>query len=295
MSTLRVGVVGLDGHGPVFINQINGPDPNLPGARVTTAMPIPSAMISQDELAQNIKKTQQLGVEIVEDPAQLAEVVDGILILHDDGSQHLELTALFVGANKPIFVDKPLEVTVETAKALVDLCKREKCPLFSASSLRFSEEMQKCLANTEAGKIRSAMTYSPFTPKPSMPGWIYYGVHAVEPLFTLMGSGCTEVRCVNSDEGPIAVGVWQDGRLGIAKGTIGGMPSFGVTAWRDKATTSATVDASKIYPALLKEIKRFIETGKAPVAPEESIEGIAFMVAANESMAQNGKPVEVSC
>ena len=291
---LKLGVVGLDGHGPVFTNVVNGSQPMLPGARVVAAMAIPTVMIPEDALARNVEKTRALGVEIVEDPARLAKMVDGILILHDDGSKHLELTSLFAGRGKPIFVDKPLEANVEAARGLVELCQKAGCPVFSASSLRFSVELQACLANPEAGGVRSAMTYSPYKPKPSMPGWIYYGVHAVEPLFTLMGRGCKEVRCVNSDQGPVAVGVWQDGRLGIAKGTIGGMPGFGVTAWRDKATTSATVDTSKIYPALLQEIKRFIETGQAPIEPEESIEGIAFMVAANESMAQNGKPVEVS-
>jgi hypothetical protein len=55
------------------------------------------------------------------------------------------------------------------------------------------------------------------------------------------------------------------------------------------------VDTSRIYPALLQEIKRFIETRQPPVDPEESVEGIAFMVAANESMAQDGAPVQVSC
>jgi len=294
-AVLKLGVVGLDGHGPVFTDVVNGSHPMLPGARVVAAMAIPTVMISEDALAGNVEKTRHLGVEIVEDPARLANAVDGVLILHDDGSKHLELTALFVGFGKPVFVDKPLEANVEAARGLVEVCRTAQCPIFSASSLRFSAEMQVCLANPEAGDVRSAMTYSPFQSKPTMPGWIYYGVHAVEPLFTLMGRGCKEVRCVNSEDGPIAVGVWQDGRLGIAKGSIGGVPGFGFTAWRDKDTTSAAVDASKIYPALLKEIKRFIETGKAPVPPEESIEGIAFMVAANESMAQNGAPVQVSC
>jgi len=294
-APLKLGVVGLDGHGPVFIDLVNGARPMLPGARVVAAMAVPTVMISEDELARNVEKTRQLGAEIVEDPARLAEAVDGILILHDDGSKHLELTSLFAGMGKPIFVDKPLEANVQAARRLVEVCREADCPVFSASSLRFCAEIQACLADALAGGIRSAMTYSPFSSKPTMPGWIYYGVHAVEPLLALMGRGCREVRCVMSEAGPVAVGAWQDGRLGIARGTIGGIPSFGFTAWRDRATTSATVDASKIYPALLNEIKRFIETGEAPVAPEESIEGIAFMVAANESMAQDGKPVAVSC
>jgi predicted dehydrogenase len=293
-SVLKLGVVGLDGHGPVFTDVVNGSASMLPGARVVAAMPVPTVMIPKDALAQNVEKTRALGVEIVEDPAQLAKMVEGILILHDDGSQHLKLASRFAGMGKPIFVDKPFEASVEAARQLVAVCRAAGCPVFSASSLRFSAEMRACLADAEAGAVRSAITYSPFNPKPTMPGWIYYGVHAVEPLFTLMGAGCQEVRCIRSDQGPVAVGTWQDGRLGIAKGTIGGKHGYGFTAWREGATISATVDTSRIYPALLQEIKRFIETGEAPVDPEESVEGIAFLVAANESMAQDGAPVQVS-
>ena len=100
-AVLKLGVVGLDGHGPVFTNVVNGSDPMLPGARVVAAMPVPTVMILEDALARNVEKTRALGVEIVEDPAQLANRVDGILILHDDGSKHLELASRFAGMGKP--------------------------------------------------------------------------------------------------------------------------------------------------------------------------------------------------
>jgi hypothetical protein len=51
------------------------------------------------------------------------------------------------------------------------------------------------------------------------------------------------------------------------------------------------VDPQYIYPALLREVKAFIETGKSPVDPDQSVQVVAFMEAANESMAQGGKPV----
>lgn len=288
--SLKLGVVGLDGHGPVFVKGVNGSDGMLPGARVVAAMSPSSVMISPSELERNVEATRQQGVALVESPAELAGMVDGILILHDDGSRHLELASQLAGFRKPMFVDKPMEVGVASARALIDLCREARCPVFSASSLRFSEELQRCVATTE-GNVHAAMTYSPFAPKPTMPGWVYYGIHAVEPLFRLMGCGCREVRCVDSAQGPVAVGTWRDGRLGVAKGIVGGPPSFGFTVWSNQATTSTVVDASRIYRALLGEIKRFIETGQAPVAPEESIEVIAFMVAANESMRRSGEPV----
>ena len=101
------------------------------------------------------------------------------------------------------------------------------------------------------------------------------------------------VRSFKKAGGAVAVGEWEDGRIGAAMGIIGAAYGFGFTAWRRGATISAPVDASKIYPTLLEKIRRFVETGDAPVAPEETLEAIAFMEAANESMAHGGVLVKL--
>ena len=51
---IKVGVVGLDGHGSVFTNEVNGPNPKVKGLRVVAAMPIPSVMISEEKLKKNL-------------------------------------------------------------------------------------------------------------------------------------------------------------------------------------------------------------------------------------------------
>jgi len=296
MNTLEVklGIVGLDGHGPVFSREINGPEPKVEGARVVKAMPVPSTMVTEEKLAEKVAKTKALGIEIVSSPDTFANNVDGILILHDDGAKHLELAEMVIHLGKPIFVDKPLEANTSSAKKLVELCTSQGCPLFTASSLRFSIEMQSVLADLAGGRIFSAMTYSPYSPKPTMPGWIYYGIHMVEPLYALMGPGCQEVCCTANDFGPVAIGKWKDGRIGIAKGICKGEHGYGFTVWREKSTESKAVNAGLIYPELLKNIIKFIKTGSAPVDVRESLEVIAFMEAANESMDRGGAPVELS-
>ena len=292
-DVLKFGIVGLDGHGPVFANVVNGDQPKVEGARVVAAMPVPSVMIPEEQLKANVEKTRALGIEILEDPKELAARVDGILVLHDDGSKHGELASLFAPFGKPIFVDKPFETTAEKARALVESCKQHSTPVFSASSLRFSREIQAALADTDGGNITSAMTYSPFSPKPTMPGWIYYAVHCVEPLFQILGQGCRRVHCAPTDFGPVAMGVWVGGGVGIARATARPHWSYGFTIWREKADAVAVVDTQYIYPNLLSEIRKFIATGQSPVPPEQSVEVVAFMEAANESMAHSGRPVDL--
>ena len=53
------------------------------------------------------------------------------------------------------------------------------------------------------------------------------------------------------------------------------------------------MDCDRLYPELLKEIAEFVRTGIAPVEPEESVEVIAFMEAANQSMEADGALVQI--
>ncbi|MDO9542214.1 MAG: Gfo/Idh/MocA family oxidoreductase [Kiritimatiellia bacterium] len=291
-DVLKLGIVGLDGHGPVFTQQVNGAAQAVKGLRVVAAMPFPSAMISKKQLAANVAIVRKLGVAIVTSPEELAARVVGILVLHDDGSKHLELARMFADKGKPLFIDKPFEASAANARAILSLCRKHKTKVFSASSLRFSREIRKVITDKKGGHILSAMTYAPYILRPTMPGWIYYAIHAVEPLYALLGPGCREVRCVNHAHGPVAVGTWQDGRLGVARAVKKGAHAYGFTVWKEKVTETAMVDSGRIYPELLKQIEVFFKTGKPPVPPEESVEVIAFMEAANKSMAAGGRVIK---
>ena len=294
VTTIRFGIVGLEGHGPVFAGHVNGEGADVEDARVTAAVTVPSALFPPDVLAAGEQKARDLGIEIVDAPEALADKVDAILVLHDNGSRHLEDVRRLAPLGKPLFIDKPLEASAAKAAELVRVCAENGCPVFSASSLRFSVEIQEALAGDGDGPIASAVTWSPFGQRPEVPGWFYYGVHAVEPLYTLMGTGCREVRCVRNDEGAVAVGLWNDGRLGVARAINTQDHGFGFTVWRERSTRTAVIDTSKIYPELLKRVRSFAATGVSPVDPAESVEGMAFLQAANESMATGGEPVTVS-
>lgn len=291
-TELKLGLVGLDGHGPVFADIVNSSGQDY-GMRVVAAMPIDSVMISKEQLHANIAKTKNLGIQMLESPEDLAKRVDGILILHNDGSKHYDLVKLFCDKGRPLFVDKPLEANVERASQLVELCRKVQCPVFSASSLRFSLEIQKVLGDTTSGSIISALTYGHYSSKPTMPGWIYYAIHAVEPLYALMGKGCQKVQCLQDVSGPVAIGTWKDGRMGIARATTNSYYGYGFIVWREESTEVAAVDSGCIYPELLKKVKQFFETGLTPVPLDESVEVIAFMEAANASMAKGGAEVQV--
>ena len=296
---LRLGIVDTDSsHAVEFTKRVNHfgdlPDTWIEGARVVGAVPLPSRIRDEAGVKQYADLLRDMDVELLDSIDTLADRVDGLLLLSDDGGMHLDRVKRVVDKGLPVFCDKPLEASVATARELVGLAKQHDCPLFSASSLRYAVEIQAFQADVAPDAVISAVTHSPFSVGPTVPGLIYYAIHGVEPLFAIMGPGCREVRCVQSETGPAAVGTWDDGRLGIVRATAT-CHGYGFTAWcKDNQIVQAKVDSSKIYGELLKRVIAFFETRQSPVDPDETVEIISFMESANRSAELGGQAVALA-
>jgi hypothetical protein len=119
----------------------------------------------------------------------------------------------------------------------------------------------------------------------------FYGIHGIEPLYVLMGTGCETVSRIQTEDTDLVSGVWSGGRIGTYRGIRHNKADFGAVAFGSKAILHA--DREGGYDELCREIVRFFKTGKAPVSPEETIEIFAFMEAADQSKHQNGAPVSL--
>ncbi len=89
------------------------------------------------------------------------------------------------------------------------------------------------------------------------------------------------------------VGQWANGRQGtyMSDKVHGGKDHYGADVEGTKGKGSAGGYGG--YKPLLVEVVKFFQTGKPPVAAEETIELFAFMEAADESKRQGGKPVTI--
>jgi hypothetical protein len=146
------------------------------------------------------------------------------------------------------------------------------------------------LQDNAPGIILGVETYGPAHLEPTNPGLFWYGIHAVESLFTLMGPGCVSVSMTSNDDFDLAVGIWKDGRIGSVKGLRKGKEDYGALLYRENGIIHVPGDDVSYVP-LIREIMEFFKTGKPPVANEESLEIMAFMDAAEKSRLQGGGPV----
>jgi hypothetical protein len=286
----RVGIIGLDtSHSIAFTKALNAeqPDPVFAGFKVTAAYPYGSKDIetSAKRIPGYIEDVKKLGVEIVGSIKELLDKTDFILLETNDGRLHLQQAIEVFKSGKRMFIDKPVAGSLSDTLAIFEASKKYKVPIFSASSLRYIKGIEAI----DKKKVLGADTFSPAVLEKTHPDFYWYGVHGVETLYTVMGTGCKSVTRINTPNTDIVVGIWGDGRTGTFRGTRSGKHDYGGTVF--------TEDGNKIlgpyggYEPLLKDIIKFFQTGEMPVTPEETIEIFTFMEAADESKRQGGKSV----
>jgi predicted dehydrogenase len=295
-ETLRAGIIGADtSHVPEFTKLFNAekPDEKLAGIKVVACFPggsldIPS---SKDRLAGFVEKLTMMNVEIVDSIDTLLTKVDVVLLESVDGRPHLQQALPVLKAKKPLFIDKPLAGSLVDAVEIYRVAQELGVPVFSSSSLRFNPDNAKLKDPAKVGDVLGCDAYGPCALEPHHPDLFWYGIHGVETLFTVMGTGCETVTRVQTADTDFVVGVWHGGRIGTFRGTRAGKHDYGATSFGTKG--EATIAGFGGYQPLVEEVAHFFKTGKPPVSAAETLEIYAFMEAADESKREGGKPVSV--
>lgn len=292
-DVIKIGIIGLDtSHSTAFTELLNGDsdDKFVKEFEVVAAYPYGSKTIqsSYERIPGYIEEVKKHGVEITSSIAELLDKVDCVMLETNDGRIHLEQAMEVFKSGKICYIDKPIGATLGQAIAVYEMAEKYNVPIFSSSALRYSPQNQK-LRNGEFGKILGADCYSPHKVEPTHPDFGFYGIHGVETLYTLMGTGCESVNRMSSKDADVVVGRWKDGRIGTFRGIKEGPAIYGGTAYTPKGSIAA--GGYEGYKVLLDQILTFFKTGVAPISKEETIEIFTFMKASNMSKEQNGKIV----
>ncbi len=288
---LKLGLIGLDtSHVVAFTKILNDETAkgHVSGGKVIAAFKGGSNDIKASyERIDRFTKTlvEDYGVKLYPTIQELCQHVDAILLESVDGRPHLEQAREVILAGKPLYIDKPLAGTFEDAVKIYQLAAKHKVPVFSSSSLRWGRNSQ-AVRNGSIGKVTYCETHSPCSIEPTHPDLFWYGIHGVESLFTVMGTGCQSVQRSQTPDGRIEVrGTWSGGRIGIFREGKG----YGGKARGAKG--EAPVGSYDGYAPMVADIVKFFKTGKPPVSARETLEIYAFMSAADESKRRDGKSV----
>lgn len=224
--TIRLGVIGLsEGNGhpyswsailngynssameecgypviPRYLEQQDWPDSQIDNANVV-------AIWTQDiELSKHIAVASNIE-HVMDNYTDMIGQVDAVLLARDDAQNHLSYAEPFLRAGLPIYIDKPIALSVAELEKLYAL---EQYPgqIFTCSALRFSQQLKL----TEADKLQLGQIkqITAFTPK----SWSKYAVHIIEPVLNMLSETDIPIEIVSpltkDDTGSLIVH-WQSG------------------------------------------------------------------------------------
>jgi hypothetical protein len=295
--TIKVGMVGLDtSHCPAFTGLLNEPSNpyHVPGAQVVGAYPGGSALFFKSRSRVEGFTAQlrdEFGIQIYDSIPALAADVDAILLTSVDGRQHLEqFQEMAVG--KPVYIEQPLATTSSEAVEIACIAQHSDTPILSCSSLRYAAGIVDL---AQGSKVLSCEAFGFAELLDDYPGLFWYGRHSAEILYSFMGTGCQRARCIAYPELDVVVGEWEDGRIGILKGTRLGKDQFGCVVHTEQgAECGLALSTPPYYALLMQQVVRFFETRTSPVEIQETLEIVAFLEAADSSRALDGAVVELA-
>ena len=191
-----------------------------------------------------------------------------------------------------MFVDKPVAASLADVLTIFRIADETKTPCFSASALRFCDQVSQLAADDSVGEMLGCETVGPLVIEPHHPDLFWYGVHGVESLYAMMGTGCETVTRVDTEPSSLVIGKWRDGRIGSFRGLKRGNHDYAFHVYGTKGILQRKGFSG--YGPLVARICEFFKSGQPPVNRADTIEIFAFMEAADESQRLGGQPVAIS-
>jgi predicted dehydrogenase len=284
--------IGLAGgakkyHGMTFSEMLNGYDRKKAEEKKWAALY--SARLGDDVRVTHIwdenpsearEAAEICGIDsIVKKPEDLTGAVDAVIIPDDCTLAHQKRALPFLRAGMPVFIDKPLSADIKEAERIIGLAQKHKAPLMSCSCLRYAKEIQESNLE-EIGEIQTGWSIS----RSDMGNLFFYGIHAFELLYSIVGPGVKSVRNIgNSNKENILDVTFSSGKKFIvcAYESISGL--FQVNLYGSKGHRSITVtDFNHAYSETLRNFISMVKTGNPPVPIGETFEILKSLHKANQ-------------
>ncbi|QQR81419.1 MAG: Gfo/Idh/MocA family oxidoreductase [Deltaproteobacteria bacterium] len=119
---------------PEYLSSQFFPHDAIQGAKVT------HVWAQERAIAENIAAASLIP-HIVSYYEDMIGQIDAILLARDDAENHLKMSIPFLDAGLPIYIDKPIALTLDDIESLYSY-QQYNGQIFSCSAMRFSEELQ---------------------------------------------------------------------------------------------------------------------------------------------------------
>jgi len=256
----------------------------IPGVQVThlwTDNPAEAPAVAAAALIPNV----------VAQPEDVIGKVDAVLIATDDGFDHVRRARPFVEAGLPVFIDKPLALTVEDLRTFAQW-EKAGARLLSSSGLRYAPEIVPYIE----GAGRAALGELRWISGVSTKTWERYGIHLLEPIARLLGTGFDSVRLESPAAGVEIAHLTHRSGVQITLPVIAdGGATFGTLhlCGTGGQVTLRLADTYTAFRGQLLEFIAFARGGRPTYAFSETIELMSVLVAGIRSRNEGSRRVGI--
>ena len=240
-----------------------------------------------EEISRSIARTTGID-HIAGTLEEMAGQVDAVILSRDDAENHVVMSRPFIDAGLPIFIDKPLVLSIPELDYFANEVARGKI-IMSCSSMRYANECMVARQEIASfGKLELATAVG-------KKDWNKYGVHLLEALFSILDDPCpVSVRHIGQTGRDIVQIMFENGFQAIVSLFMDISPTFqlslfGQTGWK-------LIDIRNSYSMFrdnIIEFVRSIQEGKARLPFDKTERILRTLIGANESMEQDGKVIRL--
>lgn len=218
---------------------------------------------------------------------EAVEGADGIMVLAPDNIEtHRAFADQVLPFGKPTIFDKLLASTRDDALAMVELSQKHNAPIFSSSSLRYAVELEAALENGSASTRECLVR--------GFGAWDRYGIHTLSLALRIMGFGVKRIIDTGTETARTVTLDYGDGRravIDVRQSADAGQQFPWHFAFRDgdEYRASPIADAAGFYANLMRRGAAFFTTGATDLTPENLVETVTLMEAADTSRRAGGE------
>lgn len=210
---------------------------------------------------------------------ELVDKSDYVVVLSPDNPElHYELSEYALKSGKLTYIDKTFASDKTTAEKIFALAKEYNTPTYSASSLRFADELKSYrLGNIPAQTCIAVGCYK----------FEIYAIHIFEMMCTVMKSGATRMMAVQNTRNRNIVVDYGEGRMAtyIQMDTDDpyGVPFIVSIEMPDKSAHYFTIKDG-YQERFIEAMIEFFATGKAQVDNGETVDLMGMLDTAKKAM-----------
>jgi predicted dehydrogenase len=212
---------------------------------------------------------------IVQNPNDMLDAVDGVLIARDDYETHYPLAKQFLENGKFVFIDKPLSLDIEELRFFRKYLDEGK--LMSCAGGRYAGELDEIRDNIDSfGQMKLVRGTV-------VNGMEKYGVHMLDGIFSVTGFQVESVSCVEARHTSTLIRNTDNSLIYID--ALGAAPkTLQFDFWSDKKRFHAEAnDNFTMFRRLLTDFVEMMRTNKPVIDPALVLDTMKVLIASNRS------------